>query len=182
MKFKSKIATLKSGKQVQIRVAKVKDAPAILDLKRGYIHNTTTLPLVLDEYPNNVKQETKLIKRYKKSDNSIFLVAEFNGELIGNIDLTGSKRSKIYHTAMLGMGINAGWRNQGLGAVLIAHALDWAKAQSPIKIVWLDVYASNSLGVNLYTKMGFKTSGSIPEFFKEEDAYINKIQMYKKIS
>jgi RimJ/RimL family protein N-acetyltransferase len=181
MKFEPKICTTKSDKQIKIRLAKVADAQAILNLKRGYIENTTTLPLTLDEYPNDIKKEAKLIKNYEESENSIFLVAEYEGQLIGNIDLTGNKRKKMFHTAMIGMGINENWRNQGLGKILIKNTLDWAKNHSKIEIVWLDVYSSNSLGVHLYKNMGFIVNGIIKGFFKEGNDYMDKMHMYQKI-
>ena len=181
LKFKSKISVTKSNKQVEIRLAKIDDAQAILNLKRGYIENTTTLPFALEEYPNDISKETNLIKEYNESENSLFLVAEFNGQLIGNIDLTGSKRIKMYHTGMIGMGIMEDWRNQGLGKILIENALSWAKNNSKIEIIWLDVYSSNSLGVNLYKNMGFIVSGIIKDFFKDGNDYIDKVQMYQRI-
>lgn len=181
MKFKKAIYNIKSGKQITIRVPKVKDAQAVLNLKRNYIKSTTTLPLTLEEYPNDLEKESCLIKEYEKSDNSIFLIAAFNNELIGNIDLTGSKRSKMCHTAMIGMGINESWRNQGLGKILIECVIDWAKKKSEIEIVWLDVYASNDIGYNLYKKAGFEVSGIIKGFFKEGHRYIDKVQMYQRI-
>ena len=67
----------------------------------------------------DLEKEFDLIKAYRESENSIFLIAEFDGELIGNIDLTGSKRFKMHHTGMIGMGIKEEWRNQGLGKILI---------------------------------------------------------------
>ena len=76
MNFQKSTHRIKSGKEITIRLPKEKDAQAIVDLKRGYIKNTNTLPLTLDEYPNDVQKETKLISEYAKSKNSVFLVAE----------------------------------------------------------------------------------------------------------
>lgn len=181
MKFEKINFKIKTGELITIRIPEETDAQNVLNLKREYISNTTTLPFTLDEYPDNLINEKKLIEDYENSLNSIFLLAEFNGELIGNIDLTGSKRSKMSHTAMLGMGIKASWRNKGLGKVLIESILKWAKEDSEIRIVWLDVYASNKLGYNLYKNTGFEISGIIKNFFKEGQDYIDKIQMYQQV-
>ena len=172
---------IKSGEQVTIRVPEIIDAQAVLDLKRNYLINTTTLPLTIDEYPNDVEKESSLIEAYKKSKNSVFLIAEINGEFVGNIDLTGSKRSKMDHTGMIGMGIKEQWRNQGLGKILIQSVIDWAKINPVIQIIWLDVYATNEIGYSLYKKMGFEVSGIIKGFFKEGGTYIDKVQMYQHI-
>ena len=181
MKYKETIYSLKSGEQVTIRVPELSDTQAVLDLKRNYIKNTSTLPFTLEEYPNDLEKESALIESYEKSENSIFLIAEINGEFIGNIDLTGSKRSKMNHTGMIGMGINEQWRNQGLGSILIQSVINWAKTKSAIQIIWLDVYATNEIGYSLYKKMGFQVSGIIKGFFREGDTYIDKIQMYQHI-
>lgn len=181
MQFHPKACLLKSGKSVKIRTIEIGEARKLIDLKRSYLKNTTTIPLRLDEYPNDLSKESRLIKEYFESVNSVLLVAEYENELIGNIDLTGSKRSKISHTGMIGMGIREDWRNQGLGRILIESVIEWAKIYSKIELIWLDVYASNELGYNLYKNTGFKVSGVIKDFFKEEDGYHDKIQMYRKI-
>ncbi len=181
MTFEPKIYKLKSGHSIGLRVATEEDAQRLIDLKRSYIKDTTTIPLLLNEYQGKLDSEVLLIDEYINSLNSILLVADCNGELIGNIDLTGSGRSKMFHTAMIGMGIKEEWRNQGLGKILIESTLQWAKDHSEIEIVWLDVYASNKLGYNLYKNTGFQVSGTISGFFKEEDGYKDKVQMYQRI-
>lgn len=181
MKFEPQIATTKTNKQVKIRLASIDDAKALLNLKRRYIVNTSSLPFILEEYPDDVIKEANLIRDYIERNNSLLLVAEYKGELIGNIDLTGSKRVKMHHTGMIGMGIIEDWRNQGLGKILIESTLSWAKNHSIIEIVWLDVYSSNDLGIQLYMNMGFDVSGVIKGFFKEGNDYIDKVQMYQRV-
>jgi len=181
MKFQPKTYKLKTGSSIKLRIPQLEEAQKLGNLKRSYIKNTTTIPLELEEYPNDIEHESNLIAQYIKSPNSLLLVAEFDNELIGNIDLTGSKRSKMFHTAIIGMGIKEKWRNQGLGRILIESVIDWAKKYSAIELIWLEVYASNELGINLYNNTGFKVSGRIDDFFKEEDGYKDKIQMYQRI-
>ena len=97
MKFQPKTYILKTGHSIKIRIPALEEAQRLIDLKRSYIKNTTTIPMNLDEYTNNEKNELSLITEFIKSQNSILLVAEFNHELIGNIDLTGSKRTKMFY-------------------------------------------------------------------------------------
>ena len=82
---------------------------------------------------------------------------------------------------MIGMGIKPEWRDQGLGRILMEAIIDWAKNNSNLELIWLEVYASNELGLNLYKNMDFKVSGIIPNFFREEHGYIDKIQMYQQV-
>ena len=181
MKYQPQTYTLKSGNSIRIRGINTGESQKLLDLKRSYIGDTRTIPLTMEEYPDNIEKETRLISDYEKSPNSILLVAEINSELIGNIDLTGSNRAKMKHTAMIGMGIKQEWRNQGIGRILIESVIDWAKKNVQIEIIWLDVYASNTLGYNLYKNTGFIVSGVIKGFFKYGDEYTDKVQMYLRI-
>ena len=181
MKYQTKTYSLKDGSKVQIRISISEDAQSLVNLKRSYIKNTTTIPMYLDEYPDDSAKEEEIILDYLGSSNSILLVAEHDGKLIGNIDLTGSKRFKMQHTGMIGMGIGEEWRNKGLGKLLIKEVIDWAKKSSIIELVWLDVYSSNKLGINLYKNTGFNVSGIIEGFFIELDGYKDKIQMYQRI-
>ena len=181
MKFQPQTHILKSGTTIQLRIGTLDDAQSLLDLKRGYLKNSSTIPLTLEEYPNDPLKEKNLISEYLMSPNSILLLAEFNDKLIGNIDLTGNKRSKMFHTGMIGMGIAEEWRNQGLGKVMIHAVIEWAKEHSQLEILWLDVYSSNEIGYQLYQNTGFKVSGIIKDYFKEYNGYKDKIQMYQNI-
>ena len=181
MKFQPKTHILKSGISISIRTPVKEEAQRLVRLKRSYIENTSTIPMNLEEYPDDPNNELRLITEYEESPNSILLVAENKDELIGNIDLTGSKRKKMFHTGMIGMGIKKEWRNQGLGKYLISSVIEWAQNSSPIEIIWLDVYASNELGMHLYKNMGFIESGIIHDFFKDKNGYKDKVQMYQRI-
>ncbi|MBQ0735889.1 GNAT family N-acetyltransferase [Aquimarina celericrescens] len=177
MDYSSKTYQSKSSQSILIREASPEDANQLLRLKLQYIKNTDTLPLFGYEYPNDEGEEKELIQSYQNQNNSLLLVAENNGVLIGNIDLTGSWRKKIQHTAVLGMGIHTQWQNQGIGTILIQNVLDWAKQNKLLRIIWLEVYTTNMSGIALYRKMGFRESGKIKGFFLEKNKFIDKIIM-----
>lgn len=182
MNFVSKTYTTKSNHQITIRQAIPDDAQELLHLKLQYLKNTETLPLFENEYPNDIDQERKMIKRYLSEKNSIILVAIINNAIVGNIDLTGSWRKKMEHTAMIGMGIHTEWQNQGIGTLLLQNVLDWTRENPVIHLIWLEVYASNISGIALYTKIGFIEVGRMPNFFLEKGKYIDKIIMNKEVS
>lgn len=166
--------------EILIRTAQEADAEKLLRLKLGYIKNTTSIPLYEHEYTNTPEDEAALIERYQNQENSTLLVAEYNNELIGNIDITGNQRQKLYHTGMIGMGIAHAWQNRKIGSMLLHDAIHWAKEQSPLAILWLEVYSTNMAGRKLYKKFGFEECGIIENFFKEEQP-ADKITMVYKI-
>lgn len=162
--------------EITVREAQPQDALNLLNLKKSYIEGSVTIPMYIDEYKNGEAEERALIERCLAEPNSVLLVAEHNGQLIGNLDLTGNQRRKLYHTAMLGMGIANNWQGMGVGSLLMQAALSWAKANKHISIVWLEVYATNSPGLKLYGKYGFEQCGLIKNFVMEAQP-VDKIAM-----
>lgn len=167
----------KNGLDITIRSAEVKDGASLLNLKLEYIRNTKTIPLFEDEYKNTSEQEEALINKLCQQENSCLFVAEHNGRLIGNVDINGSQRRKLKHTAMLGIGIAEDWQGLGVGTILMNEALQWAKANRFLELVLLDVYDSNESGKALYNKLGFQFCGKVKDFFKENGKYIDNIRM-----
>lgn len=181
MKFEPTNYKTKTGESITIRTAREDEAKELRDLKLKIIKTSMTIPMYPEEYRHDETGERELIKKYNESSNSILLVAEANNQLIGMIDLTGNERKIMAHTAMIGMSIDEGWRNKGVGTYLIKGVLDWAKLSSDLEVIWLDVYANNELGLGLYKKMGFKISGKIERFFKYKNVYFDNIKMYQLI-
>ncbi|MEM9545921.1 MAG: GNAT family N-acetyltransferase [Bacteroidota bacterium] len=173
--------SIKTGEDIIVRVAELKDARDLLEMKLEYLKNTNTIPLVENEYPNSIELEKQLIERLKDEQNSVLLIAEHKGHLIGNLDLNGNQRSKLFHTGVVGMGIRQGWRGLGVGSALMNALLDWTSTNSHISILWLEVYDSNSAGKMLYEKSGFKECGRIKNFFQEGDTFIDKITMVRHL-
>ncbi len=169
----------KNGLDILIRPALVSDASALLKLKLGYLRNTTTIPLFVDEYKNTTQDEETFISKIIKEQNSHLLVAEHKGELIGNIDINGNQRRKLFHTAMLGMGISYKWHGLGIGTILMKEAMKSVQINKHLKIIWLEVYDTNLAGKRLYVKSGFKECGRIKGFFEEGEKSIDNIKMVR---
>lgn len=165
------------GKEIIIRSAHEDDAENLIALKKSYIKNTTSIPLYDYEYTNTIEQEKEWIHKFNSQENSLVLLAKHDGKLIGNIDLTGNQRKKLFHTGMIGMGIHPEWQNKKIGSFLMEHTVVWA-LNSPIQILWLEVYSTNPGGIRLYEKFGFESCGSIKDFFRERQP-ADKITMVK---
>lgn len=169
----------KNGLNITVRAGRMTDADALLQLKLGYIRNTTTIPLFEDEYKNSFINEETKIQKYIEEKNSHLLVAEYEGELIGNIDLKGSQRRKLFHTAMIGMGLSYEWQGLGIGTILLKEMTKFAIENEYLEILQLDVYDTNLAGKRLYINLGFEECGRIKGFFKEGDKQIDNVQMVK---
>jgi len=177
MKFEPKQIILKNGKDVLIRQAELSDAENLLNCIKTYIPTSNYIPKLESEIKLTVEQEKEWINSFLINDNSLLLVAEYEGEIIGNIDLTGNRRKIMEHTAIIGMGMLHEWQNIGLGTALLSAIIEWAKNNPILELIWLQVYTENESGLNLYRKIGFVENGIIKNFFKKDNKYFHNLTM-----
>lgn len=104
-----------------------------------------------------------------KQENSVFLVAEHDGEIFGYV---GS-----YHAAGEGyitnVAVSAGMRRKGVGRALICALKEKAKEYA-FSFLTLEVRVGNLPAIALYESLGFESLGRRPRFYSNpvEDAYI----------
>lgn len=90
----------------------------------------------------------------------LFIVAEINGQLVGNLDLVKyGKTPKTEHVRYLDMAILDGYRSIGVGSALMDFCIGWARNRGFTKVI-LDVFSSNTLAIDLYKKFGFIVEGT----------------------
>lgn len=176
-KFRAETITLKNQKLVTIRQAEIGDAEKLLTCIKAYIPQSDYIPKLGHEITLTIEQEKEWINTFLANDNSLLLVAVHDNEIIGNIDLTGSRRKIMEHTAVIGMGMLQEWRNSGLGTALLRAVIEWAKVNPILELIWLQVYTANEPGLNLYRKMGFEENGIIKGFFKKDNVYFDNLTM-----
>ncbi len=84
--------------------------------------------------------------------------AVVNNEVVGWADITPIDVPECAHRGILGMGVLAPYRGQGLGARLLAACIAHAP-QSNIEKIELTVYSDNTGAIALYRKLGFSDAG-----------------------
>jgi RimJ/RimL family protein N-acetyltransferase len=176
-KFGAETIKLKNQKLVTIRQAETNDAERLLSCIKKYISQSEYIPKLEQEITLTIEQEKEWIHSFLASENSLLLIAEYDNEIIGNIDLTGNRRKIMEHTAVIGMGMLKEWINSGLGTALLKSVIQWAKENPLLELLWLQVYTENELGLNLYRKMGFEDNGIIKNFFKNDKRYFDNLTM-----
>ena len=107
-KFTTEIIELKNNKLVTIRQATIEDAEKLLSCIKTYVPQSDYIPKLENEIKLTIEQEKEWINSFLTNENSLLLVAEYDNEIIGNIDLTGNldtciairlaykKHSKVY--------------------------------------------------------------------------------------
>lgn len=123
-KFNPKIVELKNQKAVTIRQAEMDDAKKLLHCVKTYVPQSDYIPKLEQEIKLTIEQEKEWINYFLTNENSLLLIAEYDHEILGNIDLTGNRRKIMEHTAVIGMGMLKEWRNSGLGTALLNLAIE----------------------------------------------------------
>lgn len=156
---------------ITIRKAEVKDALCIVEAEReiarkpGYF---CSLPSELDE---------EAVKQTIQSPQSIYLVAEYEGQIVGHAFLEPYTLQSLRHVADLNIVVHLGWQKKGIGTQLLKQIILQAKNSGVLEKIQLNVRASNTVAISLYKKMGFKEEGRLKNRVKIKDLYLDDIIM-----
>ena len=105
------------------------------------------------------------------------LVAEYEGQIIGDIGLTPAQFGRRRHAAGLGMGVHDAFVGRGVGSALIGAVLDIADNWLALRRIELTVFADNESAIRLYENNGFITEGRFTDFAFRDGRYVDAYSM-----
>lgn len=158
-----------------VRHAKVEDAHVIAEAER----NIAQVPGFFCSQPSELTDENvaNTISGFQRDNSGVYLVAEYEGHLVGHAFLQSHTIKSLQHVAELNVAVHLGWQKKGVGTQLLHQIIEWAKHSSNIEKIELNVRASNSAAISLYKKMGFKQEGLLTKRVKVKNFYIDDIIM-----
>ena len=158
--------------EVIIREAQLSDAAQIIAYVNRLIEEpNSNLEMSPGEFTHTVEEEAGFLSDFTQSENSIYLVAEIEGKIVGSLNCKGSHRQAIRHAVTLGMSVDKAYRNKGIGGQLMTHAIEWAKGTGIVKRIELAVFERNAIAIHLYQKFGFEIEGKRRKAGFREGAY-----------
>jgi len=161
-----------------IRKARPQDAAKIIDtIKKIIAEPDSNLEMSAGEFLHSLDQEQKILEEFSNSENSIFLVAEAGGEIIGMIICHGSSRKASRHSVEISMSVASDWRGRHVGTALLQAAIEWAKNSSIVKRMDLIVFERNTTAIHLYEKFGFEKEGLLRKSIYRDGKYLNSYIM-----
>lgn len=100
----------------------------------------------------------------------------FDGiELIGAICLRTQDGIKIRHSASLNaLVVDPDRQRRGIGAMLVAHLIEFARSLAYIRQITLTVHEGNTAAECLYERFGFRQFGLEPDAFLHDGTYYAK--------
>lgn len=156
---------------ITIRKAELKDAFCIIEAEREIAQE----PGYFCSQPSELNE--KAVIQTIQASQSIYLVAEYEGEIVGHAFLEPYALQSLRHIADLNIAVNLGWQNKGIGRRLLEQLIDRAKKSSDVEKIQLNVRASNIPAISLYKKMGFQEEGRLKNRVKIKDRYIDDLIM-----
>jgi putative acetyltransferase len=164
--------------EITVREAQPADAEQLIaHVQRLSAEPGINIALSPGEFTLTVAEEQKVLTDYAKSDNSIFLVAEVDTQIVGILNCKGGTRRATHHVVTLGMSVDRAWRNQGVGSQLMARATEWARGTGIVQRVELFVFARNKMAIHLYRKFGFEVEGRLQRAMFRDGEYLDDLIM-----
>lgn len=113
-----------------------------------------------------------------KPDESAFLAAEIDGDVVGVLGLARGTRLANRHTAEFGITVARAARGRGVGTALIRAAEERARAWG-VRKVTLGVLAENEAARRLYRRLGYEEEGLRREQFLMPQGLMDEVLMAK---
>lgn len=106
----------------------------------------------------------------------LVLVAEADGEVVGNVLVSVDRGAATEHIGVLSITIAEGWRDVGLGTDLIDTAQRWVTERG-LRKVSLGVFPDNERAIAVYERAGFVREGLRRMQYRSGDVFRDEVLM-----
>lgn len=106
----------------------------------------------------------------------VHFVAVDDARVVGWCDVNPKTHAALRHSGVLGMGVAASHRGQGVGSALLRATLEAAAAKG-LRRVELVVRADNTAAIALYERHGFELEGRLRDYLALDGATYDALQM-----
>ena len=159
-----------------IRRVVPEDAAALLDFIEQVAGESDNLTFGPGEFGLTLDLEVQFLTDAAQRTNALYLVAQSEGSIIGNLSFNAGRRPRIAHLGEFGITVAKSWWGRGVATRLIEELLSWSR-QSGIRKINLRVRVDNETAIALYRKMGFVTEGLITRDLRVNGEFIDTLMM-----
>lgn len=129
-------------------------------------------------YTDEETWRTRLAENLAPGKTDLVLVAERDGQVVGNAGLhPASAALRRRHAMSLGICVAGEMQGQGVGTALMQALVDYADRWGQVLRIELTVYADNAAAIALYRKFGFQVEGTQRAFALRDGAYVDALMM-----
>ena len=163
---------LRDGRTVLLRPGRMDDAESTM--RNANRIGREQVYLMLEEVPN-LKEEQRWLSGFDGERNVLF-VAVADGEVVGAADCHAGPFPKDRHVGGIGIAIQDGWREAGLGRRMMERVLEWMRSRSFAKAE-LAVFATNHRACRLYESLGFVQEGVRRRHVRIRGEFVDEVLM-----
>jgi RimJ/RimL family protein N-acetyltransferase len=171
---------LKNGKKVTLRLIKEEDVEGIWTNFNEVVEEKIYLP-VYTPVSSSWEKSQWFSDLSLKNNHCIVAIDKTQKspkDVVGQCTLENLEWEAAEHVYQLGIIVQGGFRNSGLGYEIINFAIEIAKRAGKKKII-LSTFSTNKLGLTLYQKCGFKIVGTYSKQYFVNDTYVDEVIMEK---
>lgn len=165
----------RDGRRVAIRPVTPDDAADSVAVVRQAAEEGIYL-LVEPEMVRSAEEQRDYLRQLHPDD--LFLVAEADGHVVGQVDAYRGRWGKTRHTADIGLVVADGYRNLGIGRRLLQAVDRWARESGLLKLS-LGVFSSNDRAIHLYRTCGYQVEGVRSRHLYVHGQYVDELIMAK---
>jgi RimJ/RimL family protein N-acetyltransferase len=179
--------TLGDGRRVVLREADSGDLDKLLAYINGLVHekkrDESSQLFTGFESRLTRRQEAEwlneLSRRVKEGD-KISVLAEVDGVVAGNGDVTRGSYGETRHHGHLGLTVREAYRGLGIGREMVRVLLAEARRQG-LKTVDVEFLSTNKATIHVYEKAGFKRAGTIPGKVSRNGTFVDSLIMARRL-
>lgn len=166
-----------NNKKIVIRKAKKSDTRALIEYLNIIGGESDYLTFGPGQFGRSVEQEEEFIVNALNKENALFIIAEVNGKVVGNLNFSGGIRQRTAHVGEFGVSILKEYWGNGIGEELVKYLINWSKSSGMIRKINLRVRTDNTRGISLYNKLGFLEEGIIKRDFLINGEFYDSLLM-----
>ena len=160
---------------IRVRRASPADAPALVALAEAVAREDGRWILTTESW-RSVRDERRYLKAAQSHRDAAVYVAEEDGIVLARLSLARDPHPASRHVADLGLMVAADARRRGIGRMLLAEAVEWARAHAVRKLE-LHVFPWNAPAIRLYETYGFVLEGRRRAHYRRDDTDVDALLM-----
>jgi RimJ/RimL family protein N-acetyltransferase len=165
-----------NGRRVVLRVPRLEDVDDLLEIINSLVDEGAEISI--NEKVTSRDAEIDWLSRVLadlERGEEFFMVAEVDGRVVASSNLERS-RGYAKHVGVIGIVIKKGFRDLGIGTVMMQALVEQARAMG-LKVLTLSAFATNERAIHVYEKVGFVQTGRIPRKHFKDGRYIDEVIM-----
>jgi RimJ/RimL family protein N-acetyltransferase len=160
---------------IRVRRAEASDAPALVALAEAVGREEERWMLTTDSW-RSVRDERRYLRTVRRHPDASVFVAEDDGLVLARLSVARDPHPASKHVADLGLMVARPARGKGIGRMLLAEAVAWARSAG-IRKLELHVFPWNEPALRLYESFGFEREGYRKRHYERDGEYVDAILM-----